>query len=275
VNLGFCNTKKMDENCEEAMQRIAESAQSGLLPEADVVIAEETKDTIKNSLTCVVCFELFLEPITLMCQHTFCKGCLKVPDFNICPSCRLKSFVPPQRNIILDDIVQQLFPEIYKHRKVTLEKQEQEKKVQAEDQKKENDIRNRFWRDMVSASMAHMHQMHPPQQVEHIVYPMVNQQFDPMIQQPIVEEYPLGISPRNNQQPLNNYWDYYDDCGFRHPCKNIFSYIITMLKVNCKRNQVNICCISCITALVLATCINIYLDHKLKVALVRKTFVKK
>lgn len=32
----------------------------------------------EDYLTCVICFELFTEPKSLPCLHTFCEGCLKV-----------------------------------------------------------------------------------------------------------------------------------------------------------------------------------------------------
>ena len=36
------------------------------------------KSLKEDYLTCVICYELFVEPKILPCLHTFCKGCLEI-----------------------------------------------------------------------------------------------------------------------------------------------------------------------------------------------------
>lgn len=45
-----------------------------------------------DDLTCSVCMELFLEPVTLKCAHTFCKFCIDrwKKNNSLCPICRVK-----------------------------------------------------------------------------------------------------------------------------------------------------------------------------------------
>ncbi|XP_046559840.1 tripartite motif-containing protein 2-like [Haliotis rubra] len=57
----------------------------------------------ENFLTCCICSEVYKDPCTLACGHTFCKGCLKKYLLNIhdtllgcipCPYCRQTTSVP-------------------------------------------------------------------------------------------------------------------------------------------------------------------------------------
>ncbi|XP_067651470.1 probable E3 ubiquitin-protein ligase MID2 [Haliotis asinina] len=62
-----------------------------------------TKKLTDNYLTCVICAEVFTDPVTLQCNHTFCKSCLlkytktrsEATQANsiACPSCRQKTKV--------------------------------------------------------------------------------------------------------------------------------------------------------------------------------------
>ena len=63
------------------------------------------KSLKEDYLTCVICYELFVEPKILPCLHTFCKGCLemfilKLPGKNDfpCPICR-EPFSLPSRSV--------------------------------------------------------------------------------------------------------------------------------------------------------------------------------
>ncbi|XP_067650822.1 uncharacterized protein [Haliotis asinina] len=61
------------------------------------------KKLTDNYLTCVICTEVFLDPVTLQCNHTFCKSCLLEytktqfeaiqAKFIPCPSCRQRTKV--------------------------------------------------------------------------------------------------------------------------------------------------------------------------------------
>lgn len=56
---------------------------------------DKTNEILKV-LKCSVCKELFSKPVTLMCQDTFCLGC--VENKKECPICFRKIFVPPSHN---------------------------------------------------------------------------------------------------------------------------------------------------------------------------------
>ena len=39
-------------------------------------ILQVNNERLQNTLQCAICREVFLDPVTLMCQHTFCLECL-------------------------------------------------------------------------------------------------------------------------------------------------------------------------------------------------------
>ncbi|CAI9606396.1 unnamed protein product, partial [Staurois parvus] len=72
-------------------------------------------DSIKSSLSCSICFEIFSSPLSLLCGHTFCQKCIHahwdspipVPDTFNCPTCR-ENFAQrpePQKNVSLQKVV--------------------------------------------------------------------------------------------------------------------------------------------------------------------------
>lgn len=85
------------------------------------------EDTIEDFLKCDVCKDIFNEPKTLLCQHTFCSTCLI--SLKECPMCRLKLYIPEKTNILFDKIVGILYnpdkiTEIQnRHRREKLEKE--------------------------------------------------------------------------------------------------------------------------------------------------------
>lgn len=79
------------------------------------------KSLKEDYLTCVICFELFNEPKSLPCLHTFCEGCLedllcKSPNKIelTCPTCRetvplqSQSVSSLKTNFIFKDIIVKL-----------------------------------------------------------------------------------------------------------------------------------------------------------------------
>jgi len=64
---------------------------------------------VKELLECSICFEIFKEPVTLNCQHTFCKNCINKVISKKCPLCNDLIKIPPRQNIILDSMIQSLF----------------------------------------------------------------------------------------------------------------------------------------------------------------------
>ena len=64
-------------------------------------------------MDCAICKELYEDPVTIGCGHTFCKGCIsnciKMKEV-VCPECREKSQCPNGKdsfkiNIALKNLV--------------------------------------------------------------------------------------------------------------------------------------------------------------------------
>jgi len=53
----------------------------------------------------------FVEPVTLLCNHTFCRGCLVDVENKRCPTCQLLFWVPPNNNYVLVDILKKVYGE--------------------------------------------------------------------------------------------------------------------------------------------------------------------
>jgi len=100
-----------------------------------------------SDLQCSVCLEILNEPVTLMCQHTFCRACLKA-DIKKCPLCRTRIWLPPKKTInsILKNIIIKTFGEtayntIYNSREHDLLKNDLEDQVREE-------LREEMWRSV-------------------------------------------------------------------------------------------------------------------------------
>jgi len=66
---------------------------------------ERIKEESKDCVTCPICMEIFDDPRTLQCSHTFCFHCLielrgshDSSEYKLCPTCRRNS-VPPLNQI--------------------------------------------------------------------------------------------------------------------------------------------------------------------------------
>ena len=78
-------------------------------------LAHNTKDEPSpvNDLNCPLCFDILLDPVTLVCGHTYCEICLaqlwkneernwtNEPPSILCPSCRNPTDKFPQVNFML------------------------------------------------------------------------------------------------------------------------------------------------------------------------------
>jgi hypothetical protein len=53
---------------------------------------------IEDQLSCPVCTNTYYNPITLLCQHTFCYHCITDSNIKECPICRTKKFIPIDAN---------------------------------------------------------------------------------------------------------------------------------------------------------------------------------
>mmetsp|Transcript_7776 Transcript_7776/g.11536 ORF Transcript_7776/g.11536 Transcript_7776/m.11536 type:complete len:349 (+) Transcript_7776:76-1122(+) len=74
-----------------------------------------------SDLECLICADVFYEPVTLPCGHTFDKACLcKVLDSSVqCPLCRAVLHMNPSSlnvNLALRNVVKTMFPNEWKER---------------------------------------------------------------------------------------------------------------------------------------------------------------
>jgi len=60
---------------------------------------------IENELSCPVCTNTYYNPITLLCQHTFCYHCISDDKIKECPICRIKKFIPKYASTKVTDNV--------------------------------------------------------------------------------------------------------------------------------------------------------------------------
>lgn len=95
------------------------SASGEDLSQMDRAILNHLKDKIKSELQCLVCYGLYLDPVTTVCGHTFCRKCLeRVLDHSqMCPMCRKAQHVSTPflqfqpSNQLLTDLLVGLFPD--------------------------------------------------------------------------------------------------------------------------------------------------------------------
>eukprot|EP00471_Norrisiella_sphaerica_P001857 CAMPEP_0184478478 /NCGR_PEP_ID=MMETSP0113_2-20130426/495_1 /TAXON_ID=91329 /ORGANISM="Norrisiella sphaerica, Strain BC52" /LENGTH=341 /DNA_ID=CAMNT_0026856287 /DNA_START=172 /DNA_END=1197 /DNA_ORIENTATION=+ len=93
--------------------------------------AEDSKKGMVDleMLTCSLCLGLVTEPITVPCGHTFCRVCLYLAmqrSKKKCPNCRAVCHVDPSThsvNVMLSNIAQKSFPELYAERLKEMKKE--------------------------------------------------------------------------------------------------------------------------------------------------------
>lgn len=80
---------------------------------------------LEKLLTCSCCNQIFMEPATLFCQHTFCQSCIIMNNENDnleCPKCKENVVVPVANNFQLRDIITKIYGDDYfKERKQKFE----------------------------------------------------------------------------------------------------------------------------------------------------------
>ena len=72
------------------------SSHDSVMTSSDSVIVDKSV-SLEEELTCSICLELYKEPVSLPCLHSFCLGCLqkihqknKQPTIIECPQCRIE-----------------------------------------------------------------------------------------------------------------------------------------------------------------------------------------
>lgn len=71
---------------------------------------------MSDDLTCLVCKDVFYEPRTLVCGHSFCRQCYCSWGAKRCPSCKHYITETPKLNTGLENLVRKYKPEEFKRR---------------------------------------------------------------------------------------------------------------------------------------------------------------
>lgn len=58
-----------------------------------------------DTITCSICKETMIEPMSLICRHSFCKTCIDRNDIKYCPLCRQPKLMSIGTNLLLKDLV--------------------------------------------------------------------------------------------------------------------------------------------------------------------------
>ncbi|XP_032439176.1 E3 ubiquitin-protein ligase TRIM39-like isoform X1 [Xiphophorus hellerii] len=69
--------------------------------------------TLEKNLTCSICMDIFTDPVTTPCGHSFCRTCLELSISpyrvnDMCPLCKKHLNKPPDVSIVLRDIATQM-----------------------------------------------------------------------------------------------------------------------------------------------------------------------
>ena len=71
---------------------------------------------LEKTLSCSICNQIFLEPVTLFCQHTFCHSCIimKFENSTIkCPICEQTVMLPISHNFQVKGIIDKIYSSDY------------------------------------------------------------------------------------------------------------------------------------------------------------------
>lgn len=78
----------------------------------------QKSEKVSDYLKCPVCKELYINPEMFSCGHTVCKMCI---DKNICPVCKGIEMRNPMPNYVLNQLIEEQFPEKKKQRQKELD----------------------------------------------------------------------------------------------------------------------------------------------------------
>jgi len=96
---------------------------------------------LRRTLSCAICMSILYEPCTLLCQHTYCKGCLPAVENSKCPHCRMDFVIPTEINHGVNTAVSVLFPDDYRKAKA---EQDQIEHAKTAHQRIEDELRRKL-----------------------------------------------------------------------------------------------------------------------------------
>uniref|UniRef100_A0A6B2LQC5 RING-type domain-containing protein n=1 Tax=Arcella intermedia TaxID=1963864 RepID=A0A6B2LQC5_9EUKA len=86
--------------------------------------------------TCLICMDVFYEPVTLLCGHTYCFTCLyklvQTSHKNQCPACFEHWKDWPRTNYVLGEIIRKEFPKRYKRGETEKQREAQQQRNELE-----------------------------------------------------------------------------------------------------------------------------------------------
>ena len=75
-------------------------------------------ESVPPEFECALCLRLLLDPVSVSCGHTFCRGCLETSfDFRAsCPLCRNPIVAGRNVNVLIQSVIQERFPKALEER---------------------------------------------------------------------------------------------------------------------------------------------------------------
>ncbi|KAM6960115.1 E3 ubiquitin-protein ligase TRIM21-like [Tautogolabrus adspersus] len=64
--------------------------------------------SLEKHVTCTICMNVFVDPVTTACGHSFCKDCLLNNNDMVCPRCKKPLSRTPDVNIALKNLVEEI-----------------------------------------------------------------------------------------------------------------------------------------------------------------------
>lgn len=93
-------------------------------------------EIIEKILKCPICLDVFVNPTTLMCQHSFCRDCLINAHSRKCPYCNLSIIGPLIKNTKLELLTEKIFADKVKNKKEHLLQEMKIKEIKSDIEKK-------------------------------------------------------------------------------------------------------------------------------------------
>lgn len=141
----------------------------------DEIITDKIHET--HEIQCTICQNILVHPVTLLCQHTFCRECIETyvdkvtkdetdeEGFQVfkdriarCPLCKCAIVIPPNDNFVLCDLLEKHYS--HEYQKALMERAEKCKK-----EKVKNRLRKELFNALVEETVVgNNHNQNSPNQ---------------------------------------------------------------------------------------------------------------